>query len=1789
MSDALTAGRIAIVGMAGRFPASRDISELWGLLDAGREATTWLDDDALKAAGASDAEIAQANYVKAAMVLPDMDKFDAGFFGFSPREAAILDPQHRHFLETCWEALEDAGHVPQRFAGAIGVFGGCGMQAYMAENLMTNEALRQSVGMFLLRHTGNDKDFLTTRVSYLLDLKGPSIGVQTACSTSLVAVHMACQSLLAGECDMALAGGVSIELPHGQGYIAAEGEILSPTGQCAAFDDDAKGTVFGSGAGVLVLRRLEDALADGDNIRAVILGSAVNNDGASKAGYLAPSIDGQARAAAEAVAIAGVEAASIDYIEAHGTGTVIGDPIELAALAQVYGDGTAQGAIGIGSVKTNIGHLDTAAGAASLIKVVLGLAHERLPPTLNFKTPNSRFDFASGPFSVVTQAQPWTRTGKPRRAAVNSLGVGGTNAHVVIEEAPPVPQRTAASSGPVLLTLSAKTAAALDALADKWRRFADGGDVKPALPDAAFTSQEGREAFTHRMAVVAESWTGASEALGKRASRRRVRATAAATAPDVVFMFPGGGAQYAGAGRDLYRSSRAYREAADACLALLPDEARDLADLMYGGGAQQADAGTHLEHPMLSILSVFITSYALTRYWEGLGVRPAAVIGHSAGDYAAAVAAGVMTLRDAIDVVALRGRIFAALPAGAMLSVSLNERALRVIIGPDLDIAVLNGPSHAVASGSREAITALKERLERDGVECALVRIAVAAHSRMLDPFLDEFRAKLAQISFSAPRIPMISGLTGTWATAEALTSPEHWVRHLRETVRFGEGLSTVLRDGSPVLLEVGPGQALSALAGFAEAEHTPKAVIASTRAAVENEDDVAIVTAAAGALWANGAAVDLSKLRGSGPHRRVVLPTYPFERQRHWIDKPARSAQSVTPTVVAINRKAAAPATVIERLSRRSDWYQVPHMQPHPLAWDLADTQAGTWMVLTDGSAFAAAVSDEIERRKGRVITVAAAAARRLEVGSDLAIDPSAGDDYAALVATLDRQGTAIDGIVHLWAQSGDTAQALPPQDQTRAFDSLFRLLKATMLAGWEHTLRLAVVTRGVAALGAAQAANPHLATLLGPVRVWPREMPGARATLIDIARDETGNGQVARAVVDEALSSSDDRFVALRGGQRFIETLAPAQRLTVKPTVRVKPDGVYLITGGLGGLGRLLARELVMRYEARVVLVSRRPAHQHDTATREEIARLGAKALVVAADVTDEIAMARAISEARRHFGRIDGVFHAAGIMADAPLATKSLSEARRIMAPKLEGGLVLDKLLPVGTLDLFAVFSSTSALTGPPGQIDYAAANAFLDALAASRRDGLSIAWGIWRDTGLATRIAPPGRQADGDAHSALEIHPLLGRCTRSEPDKVVFEAIYNAARIWTLSEHSVAGTPVLPGTAYIEIARAALAHTSARKGMVLEDVEFVSPLTVAFATRRHVQTTLTHDDNDCTTIEVSSLDEGSNAATVHFRARAVSKASTAVAILADWAGGQEVARGDLIVQQDAVEFGPRWQSLTSVSVAEGTIRATVELDERWRDDLAIWQAHPALVDMAATVGLHLLDRDARRRGLYVPAAIDRVSCLHPVPQKLIVEARLVGREGDASADFDVVIADEAMRPVMTFSGFRMRAVPRSGFAAAASSTSDQNNIVGRMLAAGLRAVDGPEVISHALAHGGSRLVVSSIGLSTLDSVYRERLGPGPRGAKTAAAEGPSSRSQSTMSPTEAKIAALFSELLGIEDVQLDDEFLALGGHSLAAVRLFAAIRRQLGVDLGIATLFTAPSVRALAAQIDEQRGG
>jgi acyl transferase domain-containing protein/thioesterase domain-containing protein len=1786
MSDpnlqAIEPGCVAIVGVAGRFPAARTPAELWKLLAAGREATQWLTDEELRAAGVSDEELADPNYVRASLVLPDMEMFDAEFFGFSRRDAAILDPQHRHFTECAWEALEDAGHLPEAFEGAIGVFAGCGMQAYLPYNLLTNPELKKSVGLFLLRHTGNDKDFLSTRVSYLLDLKGPSMGIQTACSTSLVAVHVAAQSLLAGECDMALAGASSIELPHRQGYRFAEGEILSPDGHCRAFDENASGTLFGSGAAVVVLRRLEDAVRDRDNIYAVIRGSAVNNDGSQKAGYLAPSVDGQARAAVEALGVAGIEPGSVQYIEAHGTGTPVGDPIEVAALTQAYGEG-GRGFCGIGSIKTNIGHLDTAAGAASLIKVALALRHGLIPPTLNFSQPNTRFDLDKTPFRVVKDAMHWPRGAAPRRAAVNSLGVGGTNAHVIVEE-PPLLAGAAPAQDWQVLTLSARTPASLERLKAKWSDFLAQPPAGFTLADAAFTTQVGRRGFAHRCALVARDVPGLLAALETKNAPRTAAGKAGNAVPQVVMMFPGGGASYPGCGRDLL-AQPAFRAAVDACFAAMPAEAPvDLRALMFERAPGDAAAAKLLEQPRYNIPALFVLEYALAKLWESWGVRPAAVIGHSAGEYAAAVMAGVMSLQDALTVVVLRGLLFEEVPAGAMLAVDLPEAQLKPLLaGLDLDIAVVNAPDLCIASGADASVSDLERRLAAQGREGRRLHIKVAAHSHLLDGILERFRAGVARVRLAAPAVPFVSNLSGDWADAALLSDPGYWVRHLRQPVRFAHGLAKLVEMGpDTILLEVGPGQGLCALARQ-NLQGQQRTVLPSTCKPSEAGDDLPLMLTSLGGLWTRGVVPAWEAVRGGGQPRRISLPTYAFDHQRHWIEPGQVTQAAPAPQETATSQG-------LRRLPQMDDWFGVPQWSPAPLPHAPAAPRGQQWLVFGGDGALTANVLRRIAEEGGKALLVRTGAAFALTPDGGCTLDPADAAQCEQLFAELDRTGRLPDHLLHLWSLDtpAERTGAAALAGQALAFDSLVHLAKAVQTQDIRQPMRLAVVTAGAQAVHGAPVTEPVRSLALGPVRVIPREVPSLSAVLLDLDPQELGAAATARAVVAECLAPPGADLVGWRGGARWVAQLVKAAKPQVPTQPLVREAGVYLLTGGLGDIALELAAFLARRYRARLALVGRRTLPERarwaalaaggDTGETAALVRRllaleadGAEVATFGADVTDAAAMARVIQDVRRRWGAVHGVFHAAGTLQDAPIAAKTPEAIAQVLAPKAAGAEVLHGLLPPGTLDVFAVFSSTSVLLGPPGQVDYVAANAFLDALAASRPDGLAIRWGIWGDKGMAARAyghpAAPSVAASG--------HPLLGVPVESEAG-AAFEATYSSHDLWVLREHAVAGRAVLPGTAYIEIARAAMAQLHPGANVEIRSLSFEEAMVFDPPGRRQVRIDLRRN-GDGYEFLVRSRTDAHEPWQQHARAT-LGRFKGSLAPHAQRPGGQW-RDGEL--PQQGVAFGPRWHNISRMQLGGRHGVAEMALPERFAADLQPYALHPAVTDIAATFGLHLLDARQRAETLFVPLSVERIRIVAALPLRSISRVELRGPVQERFAAFDVALHTPEGAPIATIEGFSLRGIdPQAMSRQAAAHTRREPSLAEAMLACGLRTEEAPALFERVLAGGARDLVVSSLSLS---AVRRAMGDAAPKPLPAAAAARVPAASAAQLNPVEAVIADAWRELLGVDEVGRDDDFFALGGHSLAAVRLFARIRKQWNVDLPLATLFQGSTLAGLAALV------
>jgi acyl transferase domain-containing protein/thioesterase domain-containing protein len=1841
VSPRTNSGDIAIVGMAADVPGAGDIAQFWSNLAGGVESIVKMDRDALIAAGEDPAKIGQRNYVPFAAPLGGFADFDAEFFGFGPREAAILDPQHRKFLEVTWTAMEQAGHPPRSFDGRIGVFAGCGQGSYFHDNIRTNPALVEDVGLFLLRHTGNDKDFMSTRVSHVFDLKGPSVSLQTACSTSLVAIHYARQALMNGECDMALAGGVTIELPQGRGYLYKENEILSPDGHCHAFDHRAKGTVFGSGAGAVALRRLEDALADGDHIWGVIKGSAVNNDGAAKAGYLAPSVEGQADAIRTALHDANVAPETIGYIECHGTGTYLGDPIEVAALDAAHGPAGGV-ACHIGSVKTNIGHTDTAAGVIGLIKTTLSLYNAQIPPSLNYEAPNPEIDFAGSRFAVADRLIDWPEPADaPRRAAVNSLGVGGTNAHVILEEAPARALSEESDFPFQIMTLSARSKVALDAASTALAAHLRAHPEQP-LADIAYTLKEGRHGFGMRRVLVAQTHEEAAALLESGDPQRVHTHTARETTPQLVFMFPGGGAQYPNMARDLYETEPVFAEWMDRGLDhLAPQLDYDIRALWLHEPGQEDAAAKTLTRPSVQLPLIMITEFALAQLWLSWGVRPAALVGHSMGENTAAALAGVMSFEDCIDLVLLRGKLFDTVPAGGMLSVPLTQEALLPLLGADLDIASVNAPGLCAVSGPQAALDALAARLTEQGIESQRVSIDIAAHSRMLDDILPQFRAHLQGMTLHAPQMQIMSNRTGAPLSDAQATDPEYWVQQLRQTVHFADCIDALAARPS-VFLEVGPGRALASLAQMGQAVQ-PGQAFSTLRHANQPIADDAQFQAVIGRLWACGINADWDQIWGGARRNRVVLPGYQFQRSRYFIEP---------------GQPAVTQARTLSRTDDVSAWGYTPRWRPEAADCDIETEETlgspRNWLVFADAAGAAAPAIAALRSAGHSVVTVTSGDSFQRRGAQDYILSPEQGRaGYEALMGALAVDGLLPRRIAHFWGvTAGETfrpGSSFFDRNIEHGFYSLTHLAQALESVELPDGCHITVVTSGALRVRDEGPFYPEKACVLGPVGVIPREFPNVTVQLVDIERPDMAPPRRARkqaAQVDpsqrllmrDLLAEPANGVAALRGGERLASVLRAVPLAETADAPVYKDGGLYLITGGFGGIGLAIARDIARRTQAHIVLLSRSavppraewaryegaaagPATGRTArkiAAIREIEELGGRITCLTGDVTD-VQQMQNVRAQLAEIGPLNGIIHAAGVVDDAPLLTKDEAGMQAVLAPKIAGLRVLNEVFPDGSADLLVLCSSTSTLTTPAGQVDYVAANAYLDAVAQARRGGqtrtLAINWGVWSDTGMAVD-AMAARTGDAAAPRALDT-PILEDVTEAADTSERFALNLSPEDDWVLAEHRTrAGHVLLPGTAVIELAAEAMAAGGGFRPFTLSELHFLRPFTATPGTRQAgvLRLGAGRQDRALSLHRCVTLDERTGeVTTAEARIAALSETAPQIDLRAIEARCETNGSGDFTSPQEAhLDFGPRWRVVTGTATGKGEGIARLALPAAYHGDIgAGWLAHPGLLDLATgwAIGLHDSYDPA---DLWVPASYGELRMFAPLPAEIVSWMRLspAAAQGvDAqSVMFDITLATPSGAVLIEVRGLRMLRLPASALAGidAAPAPSEIDFANGKaaplslaetrllaQVAQGITAAEGPEALARALrlsaSDGLARIAISPVDLHGL--IAEAAAGPEDVAQAGASFERPTLEADyiAPKEGTEASLAAIWSTLLGISQVGAEDSFFDLGGHSLLAVRLFAQVKQRHGIDFPLSVLFEAPTIAALAARIDAAGGG
>jgi acyl transferase domain-containing protein len=1400
---------IAVIGMQGRFPGARNTAEFWTNLKNGVESISTFSDAELRSAGIDLAYLNVPGYVNRGCVLEDVDLFDAGFFGYSARDAETMDPQQRVFLECAWESLEHAGYDSERYPGMIGVFAGCDQSSYLYQIYANVDLSEYGYGGMMA--IGNDKDYLTTQVSYKLNLRGPSLTIQTSCSTSLVAVCMACQSLRHGYCDMALAGGVAIGVPQKKGYWYQPGGIPSPDGHCRPFDVNGQGTVVGNGVGIVVLKRLSDALEDSDNILALIKGFALNNDGAVKVGYTAPGIEGQSQVIKMAQRMAGVEPDTIGYIEAHGTATPLGDPVEVAALTKAFRERTKRKQFcAIGALKSNVGHLSSAAGVSGLIKGILTVQYGEIPPTLHYQQPNPQLDLANSPFFVASKLTTWPSNGHPRRAGVSAFGVGGTNAHVVLEEPPAILEKMAGRDKQVLV-LSARTSTSLETATDNLvahlERWPDHD-----LADVAFTLQVGRRVFPHRRAVVFDR-NHRDELLAILKARNPERVSTNCwemSDRTVVFLFSGQGTQYVDMGSDLYRTEPTFREHLDRCAEFLIEQiGLDLRNILYPESDREK-AAELLKQTAITQPALFAIEYSIAQMWMEWGVVPKAMIGHSIGEYVAACVSGVMTLQESLSVVAMRGRLMDSMPGGSMLAVPLPEAALQPVLQANISLAAVNAPAMSVLAGPAEMIDALDKEFVKQGLPCRKLHTSHAFHSSMMDPVIVQFVERMTRIKLKPPQIPYLSNLTGSWMTSELATSPQYWGFHLRQTVRFSDNLREVMAFPDLALLEVGPGQTLGLLARQQGSRSSSQLILSSLPSSQEKDhiSDSDLIAGTVGRLWLDGVNIDWQRYHSRDKRHRVPLPTYPFERQRYWLGpleeistletQPAKDqVVRQPPTVQASTTKTIAPPS--ESPKDVDSWFFAPVWKAavNPIEASLPNGTGDSWLIFAHLSGLGGEIRDRLNTA-GYMVNMVVPGSEFVRGKSHYEIRPGEREDYDSLVQDLKLRNEYPTRVLHVWSAEDEPVHSSAVEDFVQSlncsFYSVLFLSQALSKASAMASLQIGMVTNRLYSVLGNEPLRSNHATLPGICKVISQEYPNMRCRNIDIVHTDSGN---ADALIHEISKEPFHSVVAYRNGRRWLEGYDSIRLERPEKLALLASGSVYLITGGLGNIPLLLAETIAAEVEAKFVLtgrsdfpargkwknyVKRRPSDPISAKIRRlmNLEERGSEVLVIQADAADFEQMQTCVDQALAKWGAIHGVIHGAANLspnAFGPVGTVDKASGDGHFRPKAHGLLILEELLRDQPLRFCFLLSSLSAVLGGLGLACYAASNAYLDAAARQRNQALrarwiTVNWDSWAFT--------PG-QEQADVIGPIEGQDCFRRIMASSLNHVVVSATPLANRL------------------------------------------------------------------------------------------------------------------------------------------------------------------------------------------------------------------------------------------------------------------------------------------------------------------------------------------------------------------------------------------------------------------------
>lgn len=1714
---------IAIIGVACRFPGAVDATQYWANLVRRRSSITTLSIDELVAAGVPEAVATHPDYVRVHPRVPDFDGFDAGLFGMSEREAELTDPQLRMFIEVSHAALENSGYDPFGMDATVGVFGTSGPMTYGHRNLSG----RRTAGNESLILMANNLDYVATQVSYRLNLHGPGVTVATACSSSLTAVHMACQSLRVGDCDVAVAGGVSFDLDELHGYWHVPGGIRSRSGRCRPLDERADGTVFGSGAGVIVLKPLADAVADGDHVRAVILGSATNNDGAGKMSFTAPSHNGQLACVQDALVSANVTPNDISYVEAHATGTALGDPIEIRALTDAWygmtGPRPDHGSCPIGSVKSNIGHAGQASGVAGLIKLVLAFDHAQIPAMVGDTKLNPKLELESTPFFVPDDYVPWPYDpDRPRLAGLSSFGVGGTNVHLIVGE-PPMPAPTPMIDRPRVVLWSARDEDAASELRSRISfhfKSIDGNATQ--FTDSVTVLQRGRHGYPVRGAVVSVDPADAVDVLaggGSRLISGRVGDHSGA-----AFLFPGQGSLFPRAGHGLYREEQVFAAAVDEVLELCGARGTELR------ARWSSDEVTGLTDTSIAQPLLFAIEYAMAQLWQSWGVRPAYLIGHSLGELVAAAVAGVVDLADAVGLVCARADAMAAMPGGAMCAVHASLDSVMPLLRGDVVVAAVNGPTAIVLSGRDEDVGHCAKLCQEKGIRTTTLRTSHAFHSPSMSAAAERFVAAFQGVTLQPPSIPVISAATGLQLRNDEAIDPRFWARQLLEPVRFERALTTLLETTDPVLVEMGPGTALTTLARERRLTGQSDIVAVPTlprpdRATAE-PPRTAVLTAVATA-WVHGVAVDWPSVDHAVPARRTEVPGYPYQRQRYWVDAPGQP--TVQPGSPETDTTDAGPFSVL-------DWI----LRARPPV-DTAFPTADALLLAPDDPAAERLALDACHAAGMRVRLVRPGAAFERR-DDDFVARSGSYDDIRAVFTELADEGVRLGHLVHA-ATLATWAPAATTTVNEQLVTSFYGLLALVQEAGRHpavtaHTRLHVLTTRSVDVSGS-ESVDPVKATLHGQIRTLGLEHAELWARLIDI-----GPGTRHDDVAHEMWVDDGESVVALRGPRRWVRVESAYQPEPASPPLRT--NGVYVVTGGHGGIGRVVAEGLARTgVRPTIVLLGRRGTPEDTSDPRaaqfaELMARtsaLGAVVRAVTCDVGIPDEVRATLRDVRQEFGVINGVLHLAGVAGSGMLSLRDPARAAEVLAPKVLGTVALCECLANEPgLDFVALFGSRAGVSGLRGGGDYAAANAFLDSFAATVTEtrAVSVDWPEWSRVGMA-------------AAASAGLH---------DGERVGHHAELDQSTTWMLNEHRFDGTAVLPGTAHIDLVVRAFRSTTAHAGPVmLTDVVFTTRLAVRTATRLRV--VFSDGVDGCRVRTESRTPTGWR---VHLTASIATRPD-----IADRTVDLDSLRATMqecpppTIADSNVEFGPRWHNIVAAHRSGAERLLELRLPERFAEDFTEHALHPAILDNA-TAGARDADEPQALPFLY------RRMVVHGDigPHMYSYIRRSPDDRATVLADVDVVRPDGTV------------AVQIEGYAMyPAALDAGDTGIADDDVVSGIDPDTGVDLLLQLLAARTPTQVVVRPFRDGAPTSINDRPGPVVERRRATTAR----RAEPSSGDTGELLRAMWRDILGGTDFSDDDNFFEIGGSSLSAVELMTRIRDEFRVELSIAVLLDAATLGAL----------